>query len=375
MRAILLVVLGAGLAWFLWRGLGTGRSEAEARESNPGSMITLEPPSAGGGIPVGADERGSLARSAVADPATESSAPAAPRPTAPLVDSTRIPPPAVADVTLGSEDRANEPAKSAENPAEMAARTDPAVTERDAEAALAAGRPRDAALAWSSLLLAEIAAPGGADPVRLARWTERIQAAQREHRWHRRGTWPSREVAVQGGDSLISVRKRAIAETKDLLVCTGQIARANQLDGDMIHPGGKLRIPLDRVRVIVDLDAHWAIYAAGDEVIAAWPVGVGKESSATQVGSYVVGEKSTSPMWFPKGRKPVPFGDPENPLGSRWIAWHNASRETTGLGFHGTNEPESIGKDASQGCIRMRTADIEELYEILPVGAEIIVQP
>ncbi len=384
MRALLLLVLGAGLVWFLWSGLGRGRSEADAQEPQPGSMIALEPQAAQDSSAASADRRVPPAKSIVAasdEPAAAASAgvaepAAAPRPTAQQADSTTktTPAPVVADVTPGSADRTETP-KSTGNQAAIATTTDPVGTERDAEAALAAGRPRDAVRAWSNLLLAEISASGGGDPARLARWSERLHAAQREHRWHRRGAWPSREVVVQPGDSLISLRKRVLAEQPDLLVCTGQIARANQLDGDVIHPGGKLRIPLDRVHVLVDLDAHWVLYVAGDEVIAAWPVGVGKESSATQVGTYVVGEKNKSPMWFPKGRKPVPFGDPENPLGSRWIAWHDAGKQSTGLGFHGTNEPESIGKDASQGCIRMRTADIDELYEILPVGAEIHVQP
>jgi len=378
MRALLLLVLGAGLLWFLWSGLGRGRSEAQ--EPQPGSMITIEPqvaadrstPATAGGEPSvkpssAVDAPATTAKSGVAEPA------AAPRPTALPAEAT--PERASGDVLAGNADRSEMPAKTTGKQASTTALIDPVVTEREAEAAMADGRPRDAVRALSSLLMAELAAPGGADPARLARWSERLHAAQREHRWHRRGTWPSREVVVQAGDSLISVRKRALTENPGLVVCTGQIARANQLDGDVIHPGGKLRIPLDRVQVLVDLDAHWIFYGVGDEVIAAWPVGVGKESSATQVGSYVVGEKSQSPMWFPKGRKPVPFGDPENPLGSRWIAWHDAAKESTRLGFHGTKEPDSIGKDASQGCIRMRTPDIEELYEILPVGAEIHVQP
>ena len=115
--------------------------------------------------------------------------------------------------------------------------------------------------------------------------------------------------------------------------------------------------------------------ASAGEVAAAWPAGIGKESSATRVGQFTVGKKQEEPMWFPQGRKPVPYGDPENPLGTRWIAWHDAGGEATGLGFHGTNEPDSIGRDASLGCIRMRTPDVEELFEILPLGAPVRVVP
>ena len=110
------------------------------------------------------------------------------------------------------------------------------------------------------------------------------------------------------------------------------------------------------------------------EVAQAFEVGIGKDGG-TQLGEYQVGDKKEDPMWFRQGQKPVPFGSPENPLGTRWIAWLSPAGETTGLGFHGTNQPESIGKDESQGCIRMRNADVEELFEILPKGAAIHVQP
>jgi hypothetical protein len=236
-------------------------------------------------------------------------------------------------------------------------------------------RGAEAAVDLSKLLLAEVDGTWASDSLRLAAWSEMLATAQREHRWSRRGSWASHEITVKSGDSLISVRKRALAERPGLVVCTGQIARANELVGEVIHPGARLRIPVDAVSVLVDLSSHWALYMAGSEVVAAWPVGVGKDGSTTQAGEYVVGEKLKNPMWFPQGRAPVPFGDPENPLGTRWIKWLTSDGRETGLGFHGTNEPQSIGKNASQGCIRMRQADVEELYEIVPVGAVVRVVP
>ena len=76
-------------------------------------------------------------------------------------------------------------------------------------------------------------------------------------------------------------------------------------------------------------------------------------------------------MWFRQGEDPVPFGDPENPLGTRWIAWKGSN----GLGFHGTWESEKIGQAASDGCIRMRNEDVEMLFEVLPRGSRIVVLP
>jgi hypothetical protein len=39
-----------------------------------------------------------------------------------------------------------------------------------------------------------------------------------------------------------------------------------------------------------------------------------------------------------------------------------------GYGIHGTNEPNSIGKAASHGCIRMAKADVEEIFDLVEVG-------
>lgn len=205
-------------------------------------------------------------------------------------------------------------------------------------------------------------------------WSEDLMRAQAGYRWNPKADWPSIAVKVEPGDSLISVRKRAVEAHADLLVCTGEIARANRLHGETIHPGDVLKIPTAHANVLVDLDTHWLLYRMDGEVVAAWEIGIGKPGNDTTPGEYRTGEKSKEPMWFRPGQPPVPFGDPENPLGTRWIAWQLLDGRNSSLGFHGTSDPGSIGDDRSQGCIRMRKEAIEELYEILPRGAVIRVR-
>ena len=53
-------------------------------------------------------------------------------------------------------------------------------------------------------------------------------------------------------------------------------------------------------------------------------------------------------------------------LGSRWLGFN-----MPGYGIHGTIEPETIGKQVTAGCVRMRNSDVEELYDILPLGTEV----
>jgi hypothetical protein len=250
-----------------------------------------------------------------------------------------------------------------------------ASVEHSASEALAAGRSAEAADGYSRLLLAEVGSPWESDARSMGAWTEGLARAQSGYRWHRKGSWSALELKVASGDSLIGLRKRALQERPDLITCTGLIARANQLQGETIQPGQTLRVPTGKPHVLVDLSARWLFFLIDDEVVAAWPVGVGKPGSQTPPGSYRVGEKSTDPTWFRSGQAPVPAGDPRNPLGTRWIAWMAADGEKTHLGFHGTRDPESVGQDESEGCVRMLNRHVEELYEILPRSSEILVQP
>jgi lipoprotein-anchoring transpeptidase ErfK/SrfK len=54
---------------------------------------------------------------------------------------------------------------------------------------------------------------------------------------------------------------------------------------------------------------------------------------------------------------------PQNPIGTRWIGLNQK-----GYGIHGTDEPSSIGYAKSHGCIRLRNADVERLFERVRPG-------
>lgn len=273
-------------------------------------------------------------------------------------------PPAKATVPAGTA--------KAESPLVLAATLGGVV--RRAKEAARTGKFAEAAQRWTEVLDMQLAAPWKLDLAEMDAWARQVADVQAQRRWNPLGDWPSHDLSVGAGDSLIAVRKRALQLDPQLQVCTGQIARANGLRNERIHPGQKLRVPKDRTRVVVDIDGHMVLYYLGEELAAFWPCGVGAQNSPTKAGVYSVGEKTREPMWFRPGANPVPFGDPANPLGTRWIEWMDDRGRSSGYGFHGTNEPQTIGGDGSQGCIRMRDADVEELYEILPKGARIEVR-
>jgi lipoprotein-anchoring transpeptidase ErfK/SrfK len=107
--------------------------------------------------------------------------------------------------------------------------------------------------------------------------------------------------------------------------------------------------------------------------VESWSIGIGREGEETILGEFTVGEKEEDPMWWRPGQEPMPNADPRNPLGSRWIEWYRDGSPTS-YGFHGTNEPDSIGEAESEGCVRLLNEDVELLFEILPLGAPVIVR-
>ena len=70
------------------------------------------------------------------------------------------------------------------------------------------------------------------------------------------------------------------------------------------------------------------------------------------------------PLW--KDGQTIPFGSKENVLGKYWLAL-----DIPHYGIHGTWEPETIGRQSSQGCIRLINEDVEELFIILPAGTPV----
>ncbi len=243
----------------------------------------------------------------------------------------------------------------------------------EAELALERRDDQRAARLFSELLLDEIHAPWEADRRLLAELSEKLAVAQVGHRWNRKGDWPSVTMTVQSGDSLVAIRKRFLEQHPGQVVCTGLIDRCNGIEGRYLKPGQELRIPLDEVSMLVDLSARWIFYRFGEEVAAGWPVGIGAPATPTDVGEFTVGEKVPEPVWYSDKHGQVPYGDPRNELGTHWIAWEDDLGPTS-LGFHGTNDPETIGRSVSSGCVRMSNQHVAELFEILPRGASVYVQ-
>ena len=144
------------------------------------------------------------------------------------------------------------------------------------------------------------------------------------------------------------------------------IRRANHLKGDMIRPSQKLKIPKGHFSIVVDKSQNQLLLTEDNQFIKTYPVATGKDNS-TPVGTFKIVTRIPNPVWYKQGAV-VPPESVENILGTRWLG---ISKQ--GYGIHGSVDPSAIGKQVTAGCVRMSNSDVEELFDIVPVGTEVTI--
>jgi LysM repeat protein len=160
------------------------------------------------------------------------------------------------------------------------------------------------------------------------------------------------------GDSLIGIGKRN-------LIPFELIMRINRMGAPSITAGQQIKVIQGPVHVEM-LKGKKELQAwLGDVCLRVYPIAIGANNK-TPDGTFVVKNKEKNPPYQPQHKTKADFkarGAPDNPLGSRWIDIGNH------YGIHGTIDPTSIGRDVSEGCIRMHNKDVEELFDMVVVGA------
>ncbi len=153
------------------------------------------------------------------------------------------------------------------------------------------------------------------------------------------------------------------------------VKTANNLTSDTIRPGQQLKINTCLFSIVVDKSQNRLFLKRNGEVVKTYQVSTGKDNS-TPAGTFRVGRnKLKDPTWYKTGAI-IPPNSPQNILGSRWIGIEGADIagvEIEGYGIHGTTEPDVLGRQVTLGCIRMSNADVEELFDLVPVGTEVII--
>lgn len=170
----------------------------------------------------------------------------------------------------------------------------------------------------------------------------------------------SESYEVVPGDSLYRIAKKK-GTTVEL------IKKINQLRSDTIFAGKKFKLITGEFKIRVDKSDNTLVLYLDDKPVKTYRVATGADNN-TPVGEFKIINKLVDPTWYYEGAV-IPFGSPENILGTRWMGFDLES-----YGIHGTTLPETIGTQASLGCIRMLNAEVEELYDMLPLGVQVKVQ-
>ncbi len=132
------------------------------------------------------------------------------------------------------------------------------------------------------------------------------------------------------------------------------------------QPGGTNEGSPSARRLVVSIPDRKLALLENGRVLKVYAVAVGAGVSPSPSGEYRIINRVTNPTYYRPGVVIPPGKD--NPLGTRWMGLNRK-----GYGIHGTNEPRSIGRAASHGCIRMRKADLEELFELVRAGDTVVI--
>lgn len=111
-------------------------------------------------------------------------------------------------------------------------------------------------------------------------------------------------------------------------------------------------ITTEQPTITVDVSRRRLYFILGKQKNT-YPVAVGKPETPTPIGNWIITDKVVNPG---------------GPFGARWM---RLSVPWGGYGIHGTNNPKSIGKAVSHGCIRMYNKDVIEIYPLTPIGTPV----
>jgi lipoprotein-anchoring transpeptidase ErfK/SrfK len=176
---------------------------------------------------------------------------------------------------------------------------------------------------------------------------------------------------VKPGDLLSTIAKKYKVPW-EILLKINKISRPEALRaGQTIKViNGPFHARVDRSTFIMDL------YLQDKTFVRSFRIGLGKPGRETPTGLWRVKSagkgKLIKPPWPDREIGKIFYPeDPDYPLGSRWIGLDGLegnAKDVTGIGIHGTKDPELIGKADSRGCIRMHNGDVIMVYDMFVEG-------
>lgn len=160
---------------------------------------------------------------------------------------------------------------------------------------------------------------------------------------------------VKSGETLNQI-------ARDYRTPIAAIIRANpSINPNVIYPGQSIVIPgfpsptTIPYRIEVSISNRRLRLLKDGVLQNQYPIAVGRILHGTPTGAFIIINKAPNPG---------------GPFGTMWM-----SLSKQHYGIHGTNDPSSIGKAVSRGCIRMYNQDVEELARLVPIGTQVVIQP
>ncbi len=138
-----------------------------------------------------------------------------------------------------------------------------------------------------------------------------------------------------------------------------------------------------RGTIVIDTGQRFLYLVESPTSARRYAIAVGREGLEFK-GSAKVGDKQEWPRWIPtldmQKREPKKYGQykdgmpggPNNPLGARAIYLYQGKTDTH-IRIHGTNQPQTIGTNSSNGCFRMINEHVMDLYNRVGVGTQVVV--
>ena len=156
---------------------------------------------------------------------------------------------------------------------------------------------------------------------------------------------------IRRGDTLGKIAATFEITVREILAVNPGISSSNLTVGQIIC----LPVSPSPIEIIININAKRLTVYRNGILFREYIVATGKPSTPTPTGIFEIVNKEI---------------DPGGPYGTRWLGLSEK-----GYGIHGTNNPQSIGTAASNGCIRMYNEDVEALFDITTVGTPVRILP
>ncbi|MGN1400096.1 MAG: L,D-transpeptidase family protein [Bacillus sp. (in: firmicutes)] len=137
-----------------------------------------------------------------------------------------------------------------------------------------------------------------------------------------------------------------------------------------IRPASDAEAASAKHLIVINKKNNQMAYYANGTLQKTFSVGTGRKASYTPEGTFKIVNKIKNRPYYAGN---IPGGSSKNPLGVRWLGLHARGTYGTIYAIHGNNNPSSIGKYVSAGCIRMHNDQVSWLFDRVPVGTTVII--